>query len=243
MPQNKPLPLPPRRGQNVISKVRRDTMPKLGRHNYSASLPGLSPTSSEYSQSSSKPSIKSNKRKESPAKYILPTNNNDEANEDIGSDAESDRQTRRQSVRPSLKGLTLRKSPRELLLERRLIILDQQNAELRRQLKIGEVIVTKEKDELIALLHNQNKRFKQQIQHQNGIVARIANKISEAFQEYQDTVGQVDLMDNTESDGTRSNSAESDAHESDGANSNEDNATKTRIKVYSHFSHDSDSEY
>ncbi|KAI0399019.1 hypothetical protein F4802DRAFT_603382 [Xylaria palmicola] len=183
-----------------------------------SAIPGPSPTSSEYSPTGSITSPKASKahykamRKHKPTssksssnrkvqlnKYNLSDETSD-SSEDSKSDAESEHQAQRHDVRPSLKGLTFRKSPRENLLERRLAKLKQDNTELRRQLRAEEINDKTEKDELIALLQNDNIRFKYQIQQQNTIVARIANKISKAFQEYEETVSRINPVNKSERD-------------------------------------------
>ncbi|KAI1444526.1 hypothetical protein F5Y02DRAFT_418981 [Annulohypoxylon stygium] len=98
------------------------------------------------------------------------------------------------NARPSLKGITFRKSPRELLLERRLAQLNQENTALRQQLKTVATHENQEKDEIISMLRSQNQRYDDHIQQQNKLVARIANTISTVFKEYQDTVENLSTL-------------------------------------------------
>ncbi|KAI0965369.1 hypothetical protein F4678DRAFT_467556 [Xylaria arbuscula] len=235
MPQNKPLPLPPQRGPKVLSKIRRNTASTI------LSMPGLSPTSLEYSPlASPKPTRKSNKGLQ--MKYQLPTKRGEKDAKRDGSDAESEKG--QPTTRPSLKGLTFRKSPRKILLERQLASLDQENTKLRRQLKLGKINNSKKKEELIALLHNQVQQHQRQIQQQNTVVTRIASKISTMFQEYQDMVGHADFLESkaTKSDANKSDITKSSDNEFSVAGSDHI-PTKVSHKISNLFRYNLNSDY
>lgn len=237
MPQDKPLPSTPHRGAKVLTKLHLNTKS-------TPSIPGLSPTSSEYSSPNSPtPPIKS-QRKASRVKYHLPQKHK------VEKSAESETESvnvASKSSRPSLKGLTFQKSPREMLLERRLASLDQENTELRRELRFGKVSENKEKDELIALLHNQNRRYKAQIQQQNNVVSQIASKIGTAFQEYQEMMENADLTGSQDSgsDGSESDgSSESDTAKSGDPKSDHHKNIPTKLssKISSYLRYNLDSD-
>ncbi|KAI1358872.1 hypothetical protein F5Y08DRAFT_345272 [Xylaria arbuscula] len=232
MPQDKPLPTPPHRGAKVLTKLHLNTKP-------TPSMPGLSPTSSEYSSPDSPTPPSKSHRKASRVKYHLPKK--DKVEKSAESDTGSANLAPTKSSRPSLKGLTFQKSPREMLLERRLASLEQENAELRRELRLGAINENKEKDELIALLHNQNRRYKAQIQQQADVVAQIANKIGTAFQEYQEMMEKADLSESRESESevSESDSSKSDNFESD-HHKNAPTKLSSRISSYLRYNLDSD---
>ncbi|KAI0976392.1 hypothetical protein F4678DRAFT_223941 [Xylaria arbuscula] len=222
-------------GLSPIRPERNDPKSKHAKRNQTSSIPGLSPTSSEYSPTS--PTRPAN-NKGQVAKYL----SDHDSDEETKSVAKLEPQVQRQDMRPSLKGLTFRKSPRENLLERRLARLDQENTELRRQLRIEEANSNTEKDELITLLQNQNQRYKHQIRQQNGVVAQIANKISTAFQEYQGTVGHMYAIDDdTASDAAGSITAEIESDSGFDA-ADRDDATATTDVLRYYLSSDSDSD-
>ncbi|KAI2613356.1 hypothetical protein GGR54DRAFT_650947 [Hypoxylon sp. NC1633] len=136
------------------------------------------------------------------AQYMLDASEDDNFDDDESDSTPSEHQ----QAMPSLKGFTFRKSPREIVLERRLIKLTQENTNLRQQLKTTVTHENREKDELIAILRSQNQRYDEHINQQNQLVARIANTISTVFKEYQDAfelskphTGGGDELQNTES--------------------------------------------
>ncbi|RYP41515.1 hypothetical protein DL768_010481 [Monosporascus sp. mg162] len=121
--------------------------------------------------------------------------------------------------------LATQKSERQSTLERRITKLEQEKYVLQQQVKKLTARDNREKKGIVTQLQKQNKQYEHNIRQQNQLVARIANTINHAFQEYQEAVGKSSQLSDEES----CYSVDSDG--------------KSEIKVYSQFDDDSESDY
>ncbi|KAI1340617.1 hypothetical protein F5Y15DRAFT_379245 [Xylariaceae sp. FL0016] len=170
---NKALPQPP--------PARRRWM-QIGKSQKSPATPGPSKRDPSSSESGSSSDESTARIREQLAQYFpAPAENNEQ---EISSDSGDESQNAKQLPAASLRDLTFRKTPREILLERRLSRISIQNTTLMHRLKIAETRDSREKDEIISLLRQQTKRYDQHISSQNQLMTRLAQTIRAVFEEH-----------------------------------------------------------